>query len=67
MTDDSSLNSMGPDVLKSALELAQIIKKDSDALDTETWSRGEQFLNIANDPIFGKKNSRPFRAKDFHY
>lgn len=53
MSEDSSLQV--PDVLKSALTLAQIIKKDSEALDTETWSRGDQFLNIANDPTFGKK------------
>lgn len=53
MSEDSSLQA--PDILKSALELAQIIKKDSEALDTETWSRGDQFLHIANDPTFGKK------------
>lgn len=55
MSKDSSVNPTGPDVLKSAFELAQIIKEDSDALDTETWSRGDQFLSIANDPTFGKK------------
>ncbi len=55
MIEDSSRKQMAPDVLKSAFELAQIIKKDSSALDTEAWSRGDDFLNIANEPTFAKK------------
>lgn len=55
MTD--SPNGSDPEVLKSAHELAKILKKDSDGLDTAAWSRGDSFLLIANDPQFGKKTA----------
>ena len=46
---------MSSDVLMAAENLAQMIKKDPEALETEAWSRGDNFLEITHDPSFGIK------------
>ena len=43
-----------PEVLKSAHQLAKLLKEHRDALDQETWAQGENFLSITNDKSFDK-------------
>lgn len=43
-----------PDVLGTARKLAEIIKADKQALDRETYRRGDRLLAIFQDPNYGR-------------